>query len=165
MNHTKWTILNVGALILALTFFACGCGTARPKPQPWNISVTKTTPASIRVDLIGVPDADMPAWESYNMDDYWKDGDPRRREADKLEQTLQTDQPWVIPNTDPKWNEWLDRGATELLIIADLPGHFEPGSGDPRRLFISLDKHAWKGDTLIIEVQDTIINNLTPSRK
>jgi len=157
----KCVILNLGMLITVLALFACGCQTG---PQPWNLSIKKTTPSSIQVDLIGVPESDKPSWEGYDMTKYWSDGDLRRSEADKLTQTMQMGHPWIISLDDPKWNEWLDRGASELMIIANLPGTLPSGSADPRRLFIPLDKHAWKAKngTLEFEVQDTIIQVLTP---
>jgi hypothetical protein len=60
----------------------------------------------------------------------------------------------------------MQRGATELLLIANLPGHFNSGPADPRRVFIPLDKNAWKADrgTLQIEVQDDLIRVMTPQR-
>lgn len=140
------------------------CGTPKVKPRPWNLNITKTTPASIEVDLIGVNEIERPAWEGYDLDKYWQPGDLRRANADKLSMNLQTGSPWVIPRNDPKWQRWMQRGATDLLLIANLPGSFTPGPADPRRVFIPLDKNAWKAsrDTLQIEVQDNLVRVMTP---
>ena len=149
----------LGLLAVGLT----GCGT--PGPKPWTLSINKTTSASIQVDLVAVTASEKPYWEGYNLDKYWSDGDLRRKNAQPLTQILKLNQPWVVPLTDPKWREWLNRGDTELLIIANLPGHFEPGPADPRRLFLPLQP-VWetKNNTLAIEVQDTLILVNTPQK-
>ena len=156
-------MVGLALMSLAIAFFVNGCSTA---PKPWNISITKTTPASIQVDLIGITESEKQKWEGYSMDQYWSDGDLRRANSRPLTQTLTKDHPWQISENDPKWQEWLDRGATELVIIANLPGKFPPGSADPRLNFFPLDKGAWKAknDTLEFEVQDTIVNSLTPQK-
>jgi hypothetical protein len=153
--------------VLLAGLLMTGCGT--PRPQAWNVSVVKLSNRSIRVDLIGVTEADKPYWEGYNLDKYWSiDGDLRRKNAQPLTQFLKTGEAWEVSLTDPKWQEWLDRGATELLVLADLPGHFEPGSADPRRRFLPLTKGAWektkrtKHHILDIEIQDSMINIVTP---
>jgi len=164
MSYTK----NVGfCWIVAAVMSAAlltGCGT--PGAKPWNLSINKTTSASIQVDLIGITEAEKPYWEGYNLDKYWSDGDLRRQNAHPLTQVLKMGQPWVVPATDPRWQEWLNRGATELLIVANLPGHFDAGPADPRRLFLPLTKGVWqaKNDTLEIEVQDTLIVVNTPQK-
>jgi hypothetical protein len=166
MNHSKTNgTASLALTLLAAAFFVTGCGTT-PKPKPWNLSITKTTPASIQVDLIGITESEQPKWEGYSMDQYWSDGDLRRINAKPLTKTLAMNQPWTISETDPKWQEWLDRGATELVIIANLPGKFPPGSADPRLNFFPLDKHIWisKNHTLEFEVQDTQVVSLTPQK-
>lgn len=165
MKNSK-TVGCCGLLAVVLAgVLLTGCGSAQPRP--WNVSITKTTSASIQVDLIGVNAAEEPIWQGYNIDKYWSEGDLRRKDAQPMTQVLKKGQPWVISLKDAKWQAWLNRGATELLVIANLPGHFEPGSGDPRRLFLPLNKGAWnaKNDTLEIEVQDTMILVLTPRAK
>ena len=66
--------------------------------------------------------------------------------------------PLVVRKDDPHWQNWIRHGATELLVIADLPGQFTPGPNDPRRTFIPLDPRAWKDDRLEIQVQDTLVH-------
>ena len=140
-----------------------GCASG---PKPWNLSINKTTSASIQVDLVGVTESEKPYWQGYDIDRYWTDGDLRRKNAQPLSQILKLGQPWVVPATDPHWRTWLGRGDTSLLIIANLPGHFDPGAADPRRLFLPLSKKAWdaKNNTLEIEVQDTLIQVNTPQK-
>ncbi len=165
MNHKLlYQKLSYSTVLLLTAVVFAGCGTSSPRPTPWALAITKTTPASIQIDLIGVTENEKPYWEGYNLDKYWTEGDRRRAEANKLTKTLQMGQKWSIPMDDPKWKDWLNRGDTELLVIANLPGTFEPGPSDPRRIFLPLDKHAWKAKnhTLEIQVQDTLISVLTP---
>ena len=151
----------VACVMAALLLAGCAAG-----PKPWNLSINKTTSASIQVDVIGISKADEPYWEGYNINTYWSDGDLRRKDAQPLTQILKLGQPWVIPATNPKWKTWFDHGATELLIIANIPGHFDAGPADPRRRFLPLAKKAWdaKNDTLEIEVQNTQILPITPQK-
>lgn len=166
MNYTKKTARFALVVSLLAAVFAVGCASTHLHPKAWNISINKTTYASIQVDLIGVTEAEKPYWEGYNIDKYWSDGDLRRKNAQPLTQVLKMGQPWVVSMNNPKWQEWLNRGATELLVIANLPGHFDAGPADPRRIFLPLDKHAWnaKNNTLEIEIQDTMILVLTPPK-
>ena len=160
---------SVKKTTLLMLFFSLvlivGCASG-PRPKPWVLSINKTTTASIQVDLIGITASEQPYWEGYNLDKYWSDGDRRRAEADKLTQTLLYNKPWRVEMTNAKWQEWFNRGATQLLIIANLPGSFDSGPADPRRLIIPLDKHAWKtkDNTIEIQVQDTILSVLTPQK-
>ena len=169
MNPTqrKWTS-ELSVLLIALAAVSSGCGTPKPKPVAWNLSITKTTYSTIEVDLIGVPKGGKPLWEGYDMDQYWKPGDQRRQDAKKLSMDLVYKEPWIVARTNLQWHEWLDRQkVTDLLIIANLPGtNFPSGAADPRRRFVPLDKRAWeaKKRTLEFEVQDTLINPLTKQR-
>ena len=149
MNRPKKAALNLGIMAGVVAWLAVGCAGV----HSWNVVVNKTTPASIEVDLVGVAPLDKPAWEGYSVDQYFAPGDPRRQNANRLTQTLQLGRPWVVSLDDPQWKAWLGRGAAELLVIANLPGRFEPGAADPRRVFIPLSKNAWEpagGNTLQI---------------
>ncbi len=153
------------ALFAPLCVLLVACQSTKPDPVAWDVVITKTVPASIEVDLIGISDVERPAWEGYDLNRYWTEGDSRRANADKLTKSLQTGQPWVVSRSDPKWQKWLSHGATELLVLANLPGRdFAPGPNDPRRIFLPLSSNRWKtkGGRLEIEVQDTIVRPLTP---
>jgi len=161
MNSTSSKITSLSVLLLAMVLVAAGCATTKIDPKPWNVSVTKKVPASIEVDLIGSSETEKTVWEGYNIDKYWTPGDPRRASADKLTESLEMGTPWKIDSKNPQWNKWMARGAKYLVIIAHLPGRFEPGPADPRRVVVSLDKRAWKGKTLEYEVYDAEIRPLT----
>lgn len=167
MNRTKMnTITNLSILVVALSFVTAGCSST-PKPVPWNVNITKTTPASIEADVVGVSPSDKPYWmNSVKPDDYWKANNTVRKGAKKVSQVLQKDQPWLINREDPIWNEWFSYGTTELMIMANLPGGGDNSPFDRRRIFVTLDKNAWdtKDKTIKIEVQDQFIRVTTPQK-
>jgi hypothetical protein len=165
MNPTK-TMFRLSVILAVVSSLVAGCGgggAAKIKPKAYNVSITKTTPASVDVELIGITELEKPQWEGYSMTKYWSPGDPLRGNTpDKLSQSLELNKPWKLDRKDPIWDKWLRRGVAYLVIVARLPGKFEDGAADPRRLFISLDKHAWQGKTLEFEVRETQIRPLTP---
>ncbi|HEV2453241.1 MAG TPA: hypothetical protein VGY98_03210 [Verrucomicrobiae bacterium] len=161
MNLLKSSLFALAATaILCLT----GCSTG---PSAWNIKVTQITPGSIQVDLVGITESEKTKWEAYSMDSYWNnEDDPRRANALKLTHFLELNKPWIVSKDDPIWQKWFSHGDTELAIIANLPGNFPPGPGDPRLNFYPLDKGSWKAKkhTLVFEVQNTIVNPVTPQK-
>lgn len=167
MNYSKTTGFYLAMAVILTAVLTVGCASTKthpPRYQAWNVSITKSTTASIEVDLIGVRDSEKPIWDGYNLDKYWSDGDLRRKDAKPLTQILKVGQPWVVSMNDSKWQEWLNRGATDLLVVANLPGHFDAGPADPRHCYLSLNKYAWppKTNTLEIVIQDTMISVQTP---
>lgn len=148
-------------MVLSVALATSGCkSTPKPKPVAWNVKITKTTPASIEVDLIGVTENEKQFYEGLTMDNYWPNS-PVRRDADKLSQILKTKEPWVITRDDPHWAEWKKRGVTTLFVVANLPV--------PNGLWkvaLPLDKKAWDATkyTLEIEIQNTLIRVNTPEK-
>ena len=71
--------------------------------------------------------------------------------------------------TDAIWQKWLSKGATHLVVLADLPGSFSqdlPGNQDPRRHSESLDKCHWADKTTLVsfQVRQSGVELLTPTR-
>jgi hypothetical protein len=105
---------------------------------------------SVEVDLIGVTPGDKSEWEAYSVTKYWEPDDKKRGSAtDKVSRKFGgADQPrrhvLSLKNPDVKktWSEWMSRGVTEVIVIANLrPGYAikdEPGNADPRRKNIPL---------------------------
>ena len=88
-------------------------------------------------------------------------------EANQYHRDFKTDATWTLAQTNAIWQTWFNYGATELMIIARLPGSsFDNGPYDRRRIFVPLAKGNWKASkrTLQIEVQDEFIRVLTPTR-
>jgi hypothetical protein len=138
-----------------------------PKPVPWSVTITKQTPASIEVDLVGVSPSEKPYWQNnVRPDDYWKNG-PVRQAAQKVTTTFKEGATFTLPSTDPIWKQWFGYGTTELMIMANLPGKYDNGPYDRRRVFVPLDKKAWesKDKTIKIQILDEFIRVLTPPRQ
>lgn len=160
----------------ALAVAAAGCAsTPRIKPAPWTVSITKQTPASIEMDIIGVPVTDQKYYEDdsrVSYDEYWKPESNIRKDALKISKFLPTDKPWIVTfKKDSKhpeyedqsstWSDWHSRGVVELLLVARLPGE-----GGLWKKPISLDKNAWKAKnrTIEVEVKDSKIEVITPPK-
>lgn len=162
-----------------MAFALSGCSsTPKIKPAPWTVSITKKTPASIEVDLIGVTKSELDYYQTVSWDDYWKPDSQVRKDAPKISKFLEMGKPWVVAlKKDSKhldyedrsstWTEWHNRGVVALLLVARLP---ESGGFWKRPL--SLDEKAWNTEqqlkserhTIIIEVKDSCVVLLTPSR-
>jgi hypothetical protein len=151
---------------IALCIITAGCSSL-PKPVPWNVSITKVTPASIEVDIVGISPTEKPYWmNSVKPDDYWKPNNSVRNGAKKLSTTFQDGTTFELKRDNPIWNDWFSYGTTELMVMANLPGSYDNGPFDRRRLFLPLNKKLWKSKnkTLEIEIQDEFIRVLTPQK-
>jgi hypothetical protein len=173
MNQFKLTHVLGLAVLAGLCVALSGCKVVGggSKAAAWNLTITKATPATIEVDLVGVTPLDKTSLEGYPVDKYFSANDPRRTglkvDRDRLTRVLQSNEPWLIDRKDPIWAGWRERGVTELLVLARLPGRFEGGPNDPRRLFIPLQKGKWdaQGSTLEVEIQDTLIRVMTRQKQ
>ena len=151
--------------LAAVSLFAVGCGTAKPKPVAWTLVINKTTQDSIEVDLIGVTPLDKSYWlNTVKPNDYWKPGNSTRKNAKKLSSKFESGPTWTVGPDNPQWSSWFGYGATELLIFADLHV-LDPSNDptDPRRFFLPLDKNAWaaKDKVLNIVIEDERIYTTT----
>ncbi|MGH7995387.1 MAG: hypothetical protein ACREFX_03445, partial [Opitutaceae bacterium] len=156
---------------LAAAVFALGGCASAPQPRPYSVRVTLDNDlvgSSIEVDLVGVNTiADLPKWQNYSVTQYWQPQDTFRHDAHKY--TMQfgpgTAKSFTLLSTDPIWKDWLGTGATNLVVMADLPeaAADQSGNADPRRLILPLDKHAWGSDvnTIDILVQESGLKLLT----
>jgi len=160
------TITKLPILFALLAIMSAGCHGVRP----WNLNINKPTTASIRVDLLGVTPSEKLQWQNnVKPDDYWKPNSPIRNGA--LERMLTNDfqagATWEVGTTNAIWDKWFSYHATDLMIMADLPGGpYDNGAFDRRRIFLSLDSNAWKAknQTLRIIIEDNFIRVLTEQR-
>jgi hypothetical protein len=152
-------------LPVAIALTLSGCGTTKPKPVAWNLSIKKATHSSFKVDVVGVSPSLKATWENAKVSNYWQDNSPLRGSASHIEAKFSGDPPaWRLERTDPIWSQWINQGATYLMIITSLPGNnFVEGPFDRRRLIVPLDKNAWeaKKNTLEFEIRDEMIVPLT----
>jgi hypothetical protein len=118
---------------------------------------------SVEVNLVGDTRRLYAGWGVYPDNQYWGPNDPLRREAQSggrvYVMVLSADdpKPKELSRTDPIWSKWRAAGATQLFVLAFLPGarpESGRGGGDPQRLIFPLDNCRWKGvDTLDVTVE------------
>ncbi len=165
-KHRLYPLLLLGLVCV----LAAGCGSTPKtgKPAKWDIKVTKVTPASIEVDLIGISKSEDAYWRNVKLDEYWKANSPLRAQVEKRAKTtkFETAQTFVLAQDDPVWATWFGYGAVELVVMANLPGKFSNDLADPRRLILPLDKKQWlaKNKTIELEVSDVQVRALTPQK-
>ena len=173
-------VIRLFATIVSSLFLAVvlsGCSSCKPgKPGPigkYSINVTlddSLKTSSVIVDLVGVNPSTLPRWEAYDMGKYWKEGDPMRRDADKVVLNFVSGQTLTksMANTDPQWEKWKNTGVTHVMVLADLPGTqaSRPGAQDARRQILPLDECSWPPKTteLKLLVQRSGIVVITPAR-
>lgn len=164
--------VRFGFALLFCSLVFGGCATA-PHPQAYAVRVTLDKPlvgSSVQVDLVGVNQTDLPKWQNYSVTQYWQPDNPFRRDAQKyaMQFSINTANTQVLLNNDPHWSGWLSTGASQLVIIADLPGVItdQTGNADPRRLILPLDRAAWPKNvnTIDILVQESGLRLMTPRK-
>ena len=166
-SHFRFAIL-----LLAIGLMTPACGSAghkSGKPIAWNVKITKSTAASLEVDLIGVSPSEDAYWRrSVKPDDYWNPSKPVRKQAQNRAKTtrFESGNVYVLKIDDPTWNQWRAYGTSELLVMANLPGKYSNDEADPRRLVVPIGKNDWqaKDKTIELEVLDSQIRVLTPPR-
>lgn len=161
--------LRITAGLVGLSFLTPGCSSApKPsKPVQWSVNISKVTPASIEVDLVGISRSEDAYWRSIKPSDYWKPNSKLRKEVQDRCFKIKFESPdkSSLSKDDPMWNKWFGYGAFELMVIAELPGKdFDDGPADPRRLFLNLGKKQWQAKNMVIEleVSDGQVRVLTP---
>jgi hypothetical protein len=163
MNNRWIKPLVGGSLMVLLATVLSGCGSCKPgtpgAPGRYSIDVSldeSLKSSSVLVDLVGVNQSSLPRWEAYDMGKYWKEGDPMRRDADKVVLNFVSGQSLSssLSATDAQWNKWKAEGVTHVLVLADLPGAqvSRPGSQDARRTVLQLDQCAWPSGTKSLKV-------------
>ncbi len=166
-------VLNVLPVWAALFLAGCACKPGQMgRINKYEIEVSLDEGlknGNVKVDLIGVNQAGVPSWEAYSMREYWQDGDPRRKDADKVTLDLSAGKPTrqTLALTDDKWKQWQGR-VTHVLVLADLPGgHVDkPGTQDARRKILPLGECSWPAGTkkLSVLIKQTDIEIVTPPR-
>ena len=172
-SFSTWMCLALG---LGMAWVS-GCSSCKPgklaKPKAYHVTVSldaSLQQGSVVVDVIAVSPAGLPRWENYSVNNYWKEGDVMRADADKFSMSFVSGKSLTneLGRADAKWGKWLAQGATHLVVLADLPGGRadKPGTQDERRQIVPLDPCHWPNKTtnLVMHVQRSGINVLTPPR-
>jgi hypothetical protein len=149
---TSRIVLSLAAA--ALLFLFAGCQTLT---FDFTSSVDPAYKgASIEVDLIGINTSEIAVWNAKSIDDYFTSGDPFRASVPKKTFYFGEGQPEIarLPSSDPIWREWEAKGATHILVLADLPGYTIPMGGvDLRRQLVPRSSSDWKGTPKAIAIR------------
>jgi hypothetical protein len=100
----------------------------------------------VRVDIVGVSWAEKQQWEAVSMQDYWSEGNQRRKDSISqgynLPFTFRPNDPCkiTIKDNDPLWQNWEGRKATHFLVLFDTCSDSQGW-----RLCLPLSKKCWKG--------------------
>src|SRR5688572_11031163 len=131
MKNPVIKLFVTGAITVLFAAVLAGCATCKPgKPGPvgqYSIQVSldeSLKTSSVIVDLVGVNLSSLPRWEAYDMGKYWKEGDPMRRDADKVVLNFVSGQELTktMPITDAQRDKWKRNSVTHVMVLADLPG-------------------------------------------
>jgi hypothetical protein len=142
------------AWCMALALVLVGCSSI----HPWNLEISKKTPASIQVDLVGVASPNEENFlTSVSFEDYWNNPQFRNDQVklgNMLTKFPEQGHPWILKATDPQWQAWLQRGVNEVYVVARLP----EANGN-WKVPLPLGKKNWdaKKKTIEISVVDSAI--------
>lgn len=147
----KYTSKLVSLFGFAITVSFCGCVSQGVQPHSFEVRVDNSLKdASMEIHAIGVNPVEATRFAEMSVSDYWKSGNPVRMSntPQKVKFNLPSQERMKLSSESPVWNEWLSRGATEIVFIADLPGDYEDkrGNSDRRRIILPLDSNCWEGD-------------------
>ena len=153
--------------MVAIATFALSCLVGCSGPKAYNVDVSRAASLAddrVQVDIVAVGSATKQRWQQKSIDVYFSPGDPMRADTDKHTMAFQPggDGTHRLPIDANIWGRWLNSNADTLFIIADLPGNFDAGGQDPRRLELPLARGRWNyRDTLAVTVQSS---GVTPNK-
>lgn len=159
INSFKNRCSFIPAILAAMAvLLLAGCQTVILKPG-FSASVASAYKgASIQVDLVGVNNSELAAWNAKPIDDYFSAGDMFRASSPKVTLNFGAGENDVqsLPVTHPIWQQWSAKGSTHIIVIADLPGYTIPMGGvDLRRQSVPLSSDKWDKSPPVISIQVT----------
>lgn len=149
-------------LVLAAALFLVGCPTVprvvHLQPEFRAEVASAYHGATISVDLVGVNNSELAVWKAKPVDDYFAPGNVFRDSAQKVTLNFggggETTQ--RVSPSHPVWQDWRAKGATQVIVIADLPGYTLPiGGVDIRRQMIPLESTNWERSPEEVVIQIT----------
>lgn len=162
--------LAVAAMMIGLFGGGCAGGmgkyNVRVEPSPTLRDRNNELP-TMEVDLVGVNETQVAAWEAYPVSTYFSGSDPRRQEAIKATMVFTNEKPGAqtLLSNDPIWQRWASSGATKLVVLANIPGvRAQPGAPDPRRVILPLDRGTYTQDTIDLHLLRSGVENRTPMK-
>ena len=134
MRHGSGDDPDNGNLIGLLTLVVgCAC---KPGMKAFDVRVQprlstlpdQPTVNSTEVHLVAVNQRDYARWVGHPVNQYWSPSDTLRREAQSSGRayvmvfSADDPKPKQLSRSDPIWSKWRADGATQLLVLAFLPG-------------------------------------------
>ncbi len=154
-------IVLAAVSICAVATWGLGCRTPPPAPPPrpgfvmgrFDVKISASSSLadsfggmpSVEVHLVGAPGNSV--LRDLSMSEYWN---PASRSRDAYHKKVfyfgagrPTEQ--SLTRQDPIWDTWEADGATELYVLADIPGVIQDrtAEGDARRRIVSLSLSRW----------------------
>ncbi len=143
LKSTRITLFLVTALLatgILLLAGGCSSGPPQPRPKALNVEISATPLAAsltIRVYVGFANDAGNKGMVEDPIDTILQNG------TGEMKSYQLGKAPFTLSDKDPVWYGWLhDKGARELVIIADLPKNF--GGAEKRRIHFTLNRYEWK---------------------
>ena len=119
--------------------------------------------ASVQVDVVGLNPGNQ-TLKAIPVPQYWRGANAQyKADTKSFRFGPNSPQTYTIAPGDPIWKHWADTGATEVMVIADLPGVFSdlPGDADQRRKTIPISSKS-KSTSATIVVDKTGLVRSTP---
>ena len=117
--------------------------------------------SSVLVDVVGIGPNNQ-ALKGTPVSRYWQGGSAQAKgDSKSFRFGPNSPQSYTLGPNDPIWKHWHDIGATEVMVIADLPGVFAdaPGDADARRKLLPMSS---KSPTATITVDKSGLVKSTP---
>jgi uncharacterized protein YceK len=158
MQRIKYLNLTRLIFVCLPILLMSGCGVTILQPGFTTQVASSYQGASIQVDLVGVNNSELAAWNAKPIDDYFAAGDMFRGSAPKVTLNFGSDQAGTqtLASSNPIWKQWKSKSATYVMVIADLPGYTVPMGGvDLRRQVVPLSSDRWTKSPPEISIQVT----------
>ena len=152
------SLVSLITLSFSIILFISGCQTTILEPGFLANVAPACQGASIQVDLVGVNNSELAAWNAKPIDDYFSAGDMFRKSSPKITLEFGANGKSVqsLSPSHPIWQQWRAKGSTHVMVIADLPGYTLPMGGiDLRRQTVPLSSDKWDKSPPEISIQIT----------
>ena len=140
----------IAVAMVAVMFVGVGCNSGpRMKALPLAVTPDETLKgSSIRVHLVGVPDAQLDAFTKYPVDQWFSPDDMMRREAVgrtvELRFDAQKSGPQTVDRNNPIWEKWKADGVMHVVVFANLPSSGAAPGKEPGKFVLPLDSRRWE---------------------
>lgn len=113
------------------------------------------------VSLNGVTAGELNIWKTYSVDDFFGPQNQLRsgiaKDGELVFDVAKSERVKVLQPDDAAWKRWKEQGATELVVMAYIPGLSNPpagsAAGDPRRQVVPLSQCLWANPQEPIRLQ------------